>query len=631
MNKKVFRLVWCVIAVSMILCGYSKKGKDMTGNVDIYVESTDKAMYTPGDDIAIKLQMHNNKAKKIKKAKLITEIYHLGNIVYTDKKGINLDKKEEKRIECNWVAPYEDYKGYMACFYLVDKKGRRISTIATVGIDVSSDWVKFPRYGYVCEYDENQDVDTKIEQMNRFHINGIEYYDWHALHHEPLPDYVTRDNLGVWEDWAGRKIYGNTVKAYIDKAHSKNMVNMAYNMIYAATDSLVKNFENTDIDASKWQLFFKEDSDRGSGEFTFHMGTSPSGNGNLFFMNPLNQEWQNYIFAQENHIFDVIDFDGWHGDTVGDWGPMVTADGEPLGYDENGEPIYCVKDTYKEFLDSAKEALGDKYLSFNPVGAQGIEEANKSDVDVLYTEFWPWDSDRNGVGYNTYNSLVTEVERSMQDSIDKSFDQKGKSLTVKAYINYNLTTGEMNPAGVLLCDAAVYAAGGNRLEIGNGDHMLHKEYYPEDDVLMSEDLKQDMMNMADFVVAYENILRDGQVPTTNKVVIDGYASTSDGQSDTIWTHTKEDDEYEIVHLINLLGTDNEWRDENGNKSEPTSVENITVKYYTDKEITEAYLASYSIDDGMSNTLSYETGEDGDGRYIEFIVPSLEYWDMIYMR
>ena len=43
------------------------------------------------------------------------------------------------------------------------------------------------------------------------------------------------------------------------------------------------------------------------------------------------------------------------------------------------------------------------------------------------------------------------------------------------------------------------------------------------------------------------------------------------------------------------------------------------------------MASFSFEDGMSRELSFEQGEDSNGKYIRFTVPSLEYWDMIYMK
>ena len=61
----------------------------------------------------------------------------------------------------------------------------------TIGADVSSSWVKFPRYGYVCSYEETEETAEKIALMNRYHINAIEYYDWQALHHQPLPQEYT--------------------------------------------------------------------------------------------------------------------------------------------------------------------------------------------------------------------------------------------------------------------------------------------------------------------------------------------------------------------------------------------------------------------------------------------------------
>lgn len=49
--------------------------------------------------------------------------------------------------------------------------------------------------------------------------------------------------------------------------------------------------------------------------------------GVLQYFNPLNAEWQKYIFAQENKTFEAFAFDGWHGDTIGENGPMRAADG----------------------------------------------------------------------------------------------------------------------------------------------------------------------------------------------------------------------------------------------------------------------------------------------------------------
>ena len=634
MRKK----VWLLIGITILIVGFGVGVSRMIENnrydfngLEITITGTDKSMYPPKDTANISYILTNTSEKEKKDISIVLKVMHLEQLVTEiPVQTVSLASEEQQKLEYQYTVPEDDFTGYLLEIGIVDQKGNFVVS-DTVGLDVSSSWVKFPRYGYLADFGKDVDTESKIQQMNRYHINGIEYYDWHYLHHQPLADGVTAESPGSWKDWSGREISGETVVNYIQEAKERNMVNMAYNMIYAGTDTFFKDQEGNPTKANDWKLYFAENNDRGEGNFTFYMGTSPSGNGNLYFLNPLNKEWQKHIFSEELKIFSALGFDGWHGDTVGDWGEMVTAKGEPLGYHADGTPIYLVKDTYTQFLNAAKEALGEKYLSFNPVGAQGIENANVSQADVLYTEFWPWDNDREGRPYDTYASLVREVERSNEDSKSVSFDGKGKSLVVKAYINYYKTNGFMNAPGVLLADAAVYAAGGSRLELGNGERMLHVEYDPDDDILMDEELTEKMRNMADFIVAYENLLRDGQWTSENLVSVEGYAYGKEGASDTIWTYTRADSQYDILHLINLLGTDNQWRDERGKKNIPTEVRDIPVTYYTDKDITAIYLASPDVNDSRSKELSFEKGEDSNGSYIQFNVPFLQYWDMIYMK
>jgi dextranase len=375
-----------IIMITMQMCVYEKADKVeaavLSENVSIFTDIyTDKAMYNPDDNIEITININNNTQSKI--SKLEIQPMHLNKKVGSSiKADCIVEPFTKKTKKVTWNAGSTDYQGYLLEVYAKDDDGKIIDQ-GSIAVDVSSDWRKFPRYGYVYNFDENANTYGKIEQMSKYHLNVIEYYDWQYQHHQPLAPQEMLDN-GVYEDWAGRKIYVNTIKNYLKNAKSKNMASMAYDMIYAGTDEFVAGDNN---EHKEWQVYFKDDNNRGSGPFYFTMGTSPSGNGHLYFMNPLNTKWQNYIFGEVNKVFDYFDFDGWHGDTVGDWGNMTTFDGNPLGYTDDGQPIYSVTDTYKQFLDAAKNAIGDKYMSFNPVGAKGITQANTSAVDALYTEF----------------------------------------------------------------------------------------------------------------------------------------------------------------------------------------------------------------------------------------------------
>ena len=107
--------------------------------------------------------------------------------------------------------------------------------------------------------------------------------------------------------------------------------------------------------------------------------------------------------------------------------------------------------------------------------------------------------------------------------------------------------------------------------------------------------------------------------------------SAQGESDAVWAYTKADEAYEILHLINLCGTDTEWRDERGKKSAPLPLNGLRVKYYMPEEITGIWLASPDEESAVSTSLIFEKGEDDNGRYLEFEVPSLQYWDLLYMK
>lgn len=624
----IFMISGFLIGLVLIGCKeVNKMQSESSTSLHFQLNGSDKARYSPGDSVTLYCSLDIAKYKG-NNLQIETLLFHNETLVSKEEKIIQ--KNEFTNPKISFVAPPKDYTGYLVKVIVKDEHGKNLAT-DTSAIDVSSSWIKFPRYGYLCDYDYSIPSEELIQQINRYHINAIEYYDWHHLHHEPLPKGMTDKNLSDWTDWAGRTINHKTIARYIAAAKEKNMVNMAYNMIYAGTDSFFKDANGNPTPACQWQLLFKEGNSKGKGPFLFTMGVSPSGDGHLYFVNPLNPEWQTYIFAEENRALDALGFDGWHGDTIGEFGEMTDVKGNPLGYTEDGKAIYLVKDTYRSFLNSAKKALGKKYLSFNPVGAQGNEQANTSLTDVLYAEFWPWDAARDGELFNTYHAILREVERSREDSKAYSFDGVGKSLTVKAYINIDSKEKFMNDAAVLLMDAVSFASGGGRLELGNGDHMLHTAYYPDDKILMSDTLKNSILKMYDFSVAYENLLRDGQYPIENKVEIKDTPTSTDGKSYTIWTYPKEDSEYQILHLINLRNNDNQWVDEKGKKKEPEMQENLKVKFYTDRKISSVYLCSPDFSNCESLSLSHDKGTDSNGKYIEFTVPSLQYWDMIYMK
>lgn len=584
---------FCALALLVLFAGARSAKGDET-----MVCRTEKSMYAPGETAVVCLENLPAEATALR-----ARLYSLERCVW------DWQLPASKRFPLS--LPDADGRGYALEIEALDEE-QNVLTSAFTAVDVSSSWTKFPRYGYVWDFTPSADAESKADEMARYHLNGVQFYDWQYRHHRPLAD-----DLSGWRDWSGRWISGDTVRAYLRAAHDRGMACMAYNMIYAANETYLTDGSGVQAD---WRLVRANGAD-----FTCDMDAKLGPVGVLQYFNLLNPDWQNYIFAQENRVFEAFDFDGWHGDTIGENGPMRTADGGPLGYDADGKPIYLVKDGYTAFLNAAKAAIGDKYLAFNPVGAQGIENVNVSAVDVLYTEFWPWDRNANGRLYDDYYTLHRAILGACEQS-------GGKSLIVAAYVNYRNPKAAFNPSAVRMLDCVVFASGGSRIELGNGGNMLSDEYFPADGKKRMDDgLRSAVARLYDFLVAYENLLRDGQQPVSRTVRLENLPVSTDGRSDTVWCFAKADSSTEIYHFLNLTGTDDGWRDEEQTKKPPIAHENVKTRLYTDYPVREVWLASPDGESPLPLHLEFQTGRDANGAYAEFTQPALEYWNLIFLR
>lgn len=513
--------------------------------------------------------------------------------------------------EYAWTAPERDFTGYLLEVSALDDEGRVLAA-GQIGVDVSSCWTRFPRYGYLWDFTGAAQPEETVEALARFHLNALQYYDWQYRHHQPL-----HQNLTTWPDWSGRRIDGGVLKRSLLAAHAKGMANLAYNMIYAANGSYLHDGSGVD---PAWRLLKADGRD-----FRIQMGDNGGDEQVLQYFNPLDEGWQAYLFARMNEVFKALEFDGWHGDTIGENGPMTRANGEPLGEDAAGKPIYLVKDCYTAFLNAAKAAIGDAFLVFNPVGAQGIHQADISRVDALYCEFWPWDKDADGNMYDNYDAIHQQILASHRAS-------GSKSLIVAGYVNYRNPDSLFNPAAVLLMQAVCFASGGSRIELGNGANMLSDEYFPNDrNKVMGADLQNRVTRMYDFIVAYENLLRDGQRPMPTTVLLQGVACSPRAKADTVFIFSMADETRLVMHFINLIGTDDDWRDIKGSKPVPAAQQTLQTRVYTSRAVHSVWLASPDPDDLSAQPLAFCSGQDAGGSYIAFTQTSLVYWNMVVMQ
>ena len=573
--------LWCVISLSC------KKNDSPGGNgilnnpqrTDTSINLiTDKALYKPGDIIDFSIDKSLPASAKIRYRQLDKVIAET-----------NISGKT-----WTWTAPATDYTGYMVDIYIIE--GGKEKIYGATAVDVSSDWTKFPRYGFLSAYGllSNNYMDSVINNLNRLHINGLQFYDWDYDHQQPLAGSVANP-AASWLDIASRKNYKSTVDYYIASAHNHNMKAMSYNLCYGAlNDAAATGVSDT------WYMY----KDQSHNEKVV-LNLSTPFKSNIYLTNPGNASWQQYLAAKTQDMYHVYAFDGFHVDQVGDLGTH---------YDYNGNVI-DVPQGFASFLSSMKAYAPTKRLVMNAVNQFGQQNnIATSPVDFTYTEVW------------APNEGYADLKTIIQNNITWSNNTKPTILT--AYMDYNVanSTGYFNTPGVLLTDAVIFAYGAAHLEMG--DHMLCKEYFPNNNLQMKPDLQQAMIHYYDFLTGYENLLRDGgtfnipDIISSDGKTLLNYFPPHNGSISVIG---KDMGDKQIIHLINFANASSfDWRDTNGNQTTPNTLQNISYILTTDKPVKKLWMASPDINDGALQQISFTTS----GNAVSFKLPSLQYWDMI---
>jgi len=506
-----------------------------------------------------------------------------------------------------WAPPPTDFQGYRVEARARDKSGATLDTAATA-VDVSSDWRKFPRYGFVSRYEAGLDADATIAGMNDFHLNGVQFYDWQWQHHRPYSPEQT------WRDIANRPIARAAVAGLIDAAHRRGMVAMNYNLAYGGYDGYWHDGSGARVE---WGLFKRASGPPDPSEQDFHPLPGGWATGKLFLFDPANPDWRRYIFEQERQVFEHFAFDGWHVDTLGKRSLLWNAGGQNV----------VLPDALADFAGAARAALG-KRIVLNTVGGYGQDAAaSRPEVDFVYSELW------EGDGVSTYADV---------DALAARAARSGKAIVMPAYMNRDYA--EHTPPGqtrffrepsVRLADAAIFAAGASHLELGDGDGMLSKEYFPSQPLVMSDSLRLAMRDYYDFLVAYENLLRDGARPAAIRVAIDGQPTSDDGRAGMIWALPRATPTATVVHLINLKNNRlSLWRDRGAIYPAPDVLENLSVTLHMPtphRTGARLWYATPDANHGAATALAYTSGTDTQGAFIQFTLPRLQYWDMLWLE
>lgn len=576
---------------------------------DVY---TNKARYMPNEEVRVFVVL---KEKEVRSAvsdfTVRLSFWHLGEQVGGDvSRPVAVSGSHPIQVAIPWMPPDKDFRGYFVEVCLIAKGGHVVGRSQTA-IDVSSDWKRFPRYGYLAHYSESEGAIPSewIAALNKFHIDGLEFYDFENRHEQPLAGTV-EDPAPMWRSIGGHEVDRAIIDGFLRYAHQYNMMTMAYNTSYCAYASAFTR----GVVKLKWATWSKPDGPR-----TLQTAMALNLNGGkewkthrLVYMNQNSPEWQHYLFGQMAKLFQVYPFDGWHIDTFGTRG----------GYAYDGSYVNFI-DGLPSFVDHASSALG-KRIVVNTVNTWGQAGVAHSAAEFVYSELWE--------DHETYIDILAAAAQ-----VHAANPQEG--VVFAAYLQRHETKEaakqqgeEFNVPGVLLADATIFASGASHIELGDGVRMLSSEYFPADTRLgISPDLYSDLRHYYDFVTAYENLLFFEVAPAHAAVSVAGQIVSPYGVPNTIWAIPRQKDRKTIVHLINLLGSDDpHWRDVHGNRPEPPLLTEVRVRLRVDGSVTGAGWASPDVDGGKFHSLAMRRGDDQGVPYVEVVLPSLRYWDMLVL-
>ena len=323
---------------------------------------------------------------------------------------------------------------------------------ATTAFDILTCWTDFPRYGFLTDFSTSRaDPDSVLQELARFHINGLQFYDWQYRHDQllaPTENYI---------DPLGREMSLASLRNLVEAAYRHGMAAMPYLAVYAASADFWR-------DHPDWALY-----DEAGNPIAF-------GADFLGLMNPsAGSPWSRHLLAEGARALESIPFDGLHIDQYGD--PKITWD--------TNHHLVDLPHAFMDFIQSAADQHPGQTILFNAVGNWPIQAVAESTVDFIYIEIWPPD-----VEYRHLAEIVLQAGRL----------SGGKPVVIALYLPAN------RPANNLLVDAVILACGGTRIELGENGRLLSDPYFPKHEEI-SSDLHTALRQFADFAVRNGEWLR----------------------------------------------------------------------------------------------------------------------------
>ena len=541
-----------------------------------------KAQFLSGEEVVLRLETDG----RICQSAQIT-VYHLDRL--THQKTV-LNFKEDIRI---FVGKYDTVFSGFGVSAKVCTEGQCI--LLETAFDVVDDSKRSLRYGFLSDFTEEDADNGAVAWLNKCHINMVQYYDWSYRHDQLVTDQA------FYTDMMGKSICRKTVKDKIEACAAHGMHAIAYGAIYAAGKSFFEKHANWGLYNSCQKPFVFIDV--------------------FYIMNIAKKSpWREHLIEEYRKAIAEMGFSGIHMDT---YGFPKTAyshlDEEPKLIRLEQEIPSLIEQTRAQLMGAGM----DPYLIFNNVGNWPVHSTAATRQDAVYIEVWsPYER------YSHIAQLICEA---------RQLAGSHKPIILAAYLEpfrKDAIARAMNAARILT--AAIVSNGAYHLLLGENKAVLTQGYYSDYTQLSDTDAAM-LRRYYDFMIRYLELFYDPELRNVSMTHIgwDNYEYrclshpiSTYGEADKLWLTIREKEARKCLYFVNLCGCENDhW---NTGKKAPIPQEKVRLAVQVDCLVKGVYAASPDGEAMQAQAIPYTEFERETGMFIEFVLPRIEQWTVVWI-
>ena len=468
--------------------------------------------------------------------------------------------------------------------------------VLETAFDVCKEPGKSLRYGFVSDFTAKDKTNGAMEQLRKYHINMVQFYDWSYRHDSLVSE------AEDYEDMMGKPIHSETVREKIAQAERYGMQAIAYGAVYAASKEFYDQHQELAFYNANGEVFRFID--------RFYIMNIQKGS-----------PWRRHLTGQYRDAMEKMGFTGIHMDTYGfPKTAFSRLEGDYTRVSLQKEFGSLIDETYRELAKTGREP----YLLFNNVGNWPVAETARHEVKAVYIEVWP-PYER----YHHIKQLILEAKQLVQNQ---------KPVILAAYLEpFRKESPERAACCARILTAVMVTNGAYHLLLGEKNGVLTQGYYGDYSV-MEEKTAAEMRRYYDFMVRYLHLFYDAQLVdvTMTHMGWDNYEYqcsaenwSAYGESGKLWLTVRESEAYKLLSYINLCGCQEDYW--NKGKEMPVAQKDIVCTVAVDGEIEGIYYASPDLPDSESYRLPYEYLTDEKGKYVRYVLPEVVVWAIVYMR